>query len=88
MIKSVSETIKIEQKGRFRGILLCTLGASLLGYMLTGKWVIRGGDGVIRTGERVISGGDRVIQAGEGVIRGGDGVIRASEGVITAGQDF
>ena len=40
LIKSVSETIKNEakeQKGEFRGMLLGTLGASLLGNLLTGK---------------------------------------------------
>ena len=40
LIKSVSETIKNEakeQKGEFLGMLLGTLGASLLGNLLTGK---------------------------------------------------
>ena len=44
LIKVVSETIKNEakeQKGEFLEILLGTLGASLLGNLLTGKVTIR-----------------------------------------------
>ena len=43
LIKDISETIKNEakeQKGGFLGILLCTLGASLLGNLLSGKGTI------------------------------------------------
>ena len=50
LIKSVSETIKnetTEQKGRFLSILLGTLGASLLGNLLTGKDTTRAGEGRI-----------------------------------------
>ena len=51
LIKSVSETIKNEakeQKGRFFSMLLGTLGASLLGNLLTCKVKIRAGEGKIR----------------------------------------
>ena len=54
-IKGVSETIKIEakeQKGGFLGMLLGTLGSSLLGKLLTGKGKIRAGEGTIRAGEK------------------------------------
>ena len=54
LIKWVSETIKNEakkQKGRFLGMLLGTLDASLLGNLLTGKGTIRAGKGTIRAGE-------------------------------------
>ena len=34
---------KKEQKGEFLGILLGALGASLLGNMLAGKGIVRGG---------------------------------------------
>ena len=54
LIKSVSETIKSEgkvQKGGFLGILLGTLGANLLGNLLTGKGTIRLGEETIRAGE-------------------------------------
>ena len=45
LIKDVSETNKNEtkeQKGVFLTMLLVTLGASLLGILLTGKGTIRG----------------------------------------------
>ena len=54
LIKGVSETIKNEakeQKGGFPSILLGTLGASLLGNLLTGKGTFRAGDGTIRAGQ-------------------------------------
>ena len=52
LIKGVCETIKNEvneQKGGFIGMLLGTLGAGLLGNLLTGKRTIRAGEGTIRT---------------------------------------
>ena len=52
-LKGVSETIKNEtkeQKGRFLTMLLGTLGAPLLGNLLTGKGFVRAGEGTIRTG--------------------------------------
>ena len=48
LVKVVSEIIKNEakeQKGAFSGMLLSTLGASLLGKLLTGKDTIRAGEG-------------------------------------------
>ena len=51
LIKGISEKIQNEakkQKGGFPGMLLGTLGASLLGNILTGKGVNRAGDGTIR----------------------------------------
>ena len=64
LLKGVSETIQNkakEQRGGFISMLLGTLGASLLGDLLTknlsGKGVIRGGKGVIRGGEGVIRAG-------------------------------
>ena len=53
LIKGVSETIKSEdkeQKGRFLGLLSGTLGVILLGNLLTGKVVIRAGEGTVRGG--------------------------------------
>ena len=52
--KRVSEIIKneaIEQKGGLLRMLLGTLGASLLGNLLTGKGTIRAGEGTIRAGQ-------------------------------------
>ena len=41
-----------EQRGGFLSMLLGTLGASLLGNLLTGgKGIMREGDGIVRTGE-------------------------------------
>ena len=55
LLKGVSKTIKnetIEQRGGFLGMLLGTLGASLLGNLLTGgKGMMRVGDGIVRAGE-------------------------------------
>ena len=48
LLKGISKTIKNEtkeQKGRFLGMLLGTLGDSLLGNMLTGKGMLRAGYG-------------------------------------------
>ena len=54
LIKGISEAIKNEakeQKGRFLPMLLRTLAASILGNTLTGKGVIRAGEGTIRVGQ-------------------------------------
>ena len=54
LLKGVSETIQHEAKEQRGGFLLGTLGASLLGDVLSkglsGKGVIRAGEGTIRTG--------------------------------------
>ena len=53
LLKGVSETIQHEakkQRGGFLSILLGTLGASLLGNILSGKGLIRAGKGAIRSG--------------------------------------
>ena len=49
LIKGVNETMK--QKGRFLTMSLGTLGASLLGCLLTGKGIIRAGERTIRAGQ-------------------------------------
>ena len=54
LLKGVSKAIKNEtkeQKGGFLIMLLGTLGASLLGNLLTGgKGIMRAGDGIVRAG--------------------------------------
>ena len=48
LIKGVTKTIKNEtkkQKGGFLSMLLGTLGASLLGNLLSGKGILRAGSG-------------------------------------------
>ena len=58
-LKGVTKTIKNEtkeQNGGFLSMLLCTLGASLLGNLLTGKGILRAGlgnkkgKGIVRAG--------------------------------------
>ena len=55
LIKGVSETIKNEAKEQIEGslgMLLGNLDVSLLGYLLTGKSIIRADKGTIRRGEK------------------------------------
>ena len=58
LIKGVSKAIKNEtkeQRGGFLSMLLGTLGASLLGNLLTGgKGIMRTGDGIVRAGEEKV----------------------------------
>ena len=55
LLKGISKTIENEtkeQRGGFLSMLLGTLGASLLGNLLTGgKGMMRAGDGIVRAGE-------------------------------------
>ena len=64
LLKVVTQTSQnevIEQKGGFLTMLLGTLGASLLGNLLTGKGVYRAGKG------------KGINTAGEGIVRAGYG---------------
>ena len=64
LLKGVTETVQNEvkkQKGGFLSMLLGTLGASLLGNLLTGKGVYRAGKG------------KGINTAGEGIVRAGYG---------------
>ena len=58
LLKGVSKAIKNatkEQKGGFSSMLLGTLGASLLGNLLTGgKDIMRAGDGIVRAGDGIV----------------------------------
>ena len=54
LLKGVSKKIENEtkeQRGGFLIMLLGTLGASLLGNLLTGKGMTRAGEGIVRAGE-------------------------------------
>ena len=54
LIKDASETIKNEakeKKGVFLSMLLGTLGASLLGHLLTGKGTIRATEDTLRAAQ-------------------------------------
>ena len=60
-LKTIENETK-EQRGGFLGMLLGTLGASLLGNLLTcEKGIMRAGDGIVRAG-------DGIVRAGEGSI--------------------
>ena len=66
MLKGVSKTIKNEtkeQKGGYLSMILGTLGASLLGNLLTGgKGIMRAGEGSVASRAK----GERIVRAGEG----------------------
>ena len=54
LLKGVTKTIENEtkeQRGGFLSMLLRTLGASLLGNLLTGKGMMRAGEEIVRAGE-------------------------------------
>ena len=56
LLKGVTKTIEKktkEQRGGFLSMLLGTLGASLLGNLLSGKGLARAGKGIVRAGEGV-----------------------------------
>ena len=53
LLKGVTETVQNEakeQKGGCLSMLLRTLGASLLGNILSGKGINRAGEGIVRAG--------------------------------------
>ena len=70
LLKGVSENEDKEQKGGFLSMLLGTLGASLLGNLLTGKGIYRAGKG---KGAIVKSQGRGIKRAGEWIVRAGYG---------------
>ena len=73
LLKEVTKTVQNkvkEEKGGFLSMLLGTLGASLLGNLLTGKGAIATsqGRGIYRAGK------------GKGINRAGEGIVRAGYG--------
>ena len=74
LLKGVTKTIENEtkeQKGGFLSMLLGTVGASLLGTLLTGKGIVRSGSGNNK--------GKGIVRAGSGNNEG-KGVVRAGYG--------
>ena len=60
LLKGTNKTIENEikkQEGGFLSLLLGTLGASLLGNLLTGKGLYRTGKGMYRTGKGIYKTG-------------------------------
>ena len=81
LLKGVTKTVQNEakeQKGGFLSMLLGTLGASLLGNLLTGKGAIATsqGRGIYRAGK------------GKGINRVGKEVLRAGYGSRSSKMDF
>ena len=69
LLKGVTKTIKNEtkeQKGGFLSMLLGTLGASLLGNLLTGKGIVRAGS--VRSSSSALQNKKRkeIVRAGSG----------------------
>ena len=65
LLKGVSKTIENEtkeQRGGFLSMLLATLGASLLGNLLTDKGIMRAGEGSLASRAK----GEGIVRAGEG----------------------
>ena len=65
LLKIISKTIENEtkeQRGGFLIMLLGTLGASLLGNLLTGKRMMRAGEGSVASRTK----GEAIVRAGEG----------------------
>ena len=61
LLKGVTESVQNEvkeQRGRFLSMLLGTLGASLLGNLLTGKGINKKGKGINRAGEGIVRAGE------------------------------
>ena len=61
LLKGITESVQNEikeQKDGFLSMLLGTLGASLLGNLLTGKGVNKKGKGIHRSGEGIVRAGE------------------------------
>ena len=61
LLKGVTESVRTEvkeQKTGFLSMLLGTLGAILLGNLLTGKGVNKKGKGIHRAGEGIVRAGE------------------------------
>ena len=74
LLKGETKTMKNEnkeQKGGFSSMSLSTLGASLLGNLLTGKGILRAGSGNKK--------GKRIVRAGSGNKKG-KGILIAGTG--------
>ena len=67
LLNEVTKTIKNEtkeQKGGFLSMLLGTLGASLLGNLLTGKGIVRAGSGRPSSSASQNKKGKGIVKAG------------------------
>ena len=61
LLKGVTESVQNDvkkQKGKFLSMLLGTLGASVLGNILTGKRINKKGKGINRAGKGIVRAGE------------------------------
>ena len=61
LLKGVTESVQNDvkkQKGQFLSMLLGTLGASVLGNILTGKRINKKGKGISRAGKGIVRAGE------------------------------
>ena len=61
LLKGITESVQMKmkkQKGGFLSMLLGTVGAGLLGNLLTGKGVHKKGKGIHRAGEGIVRAGE------------------------------
>ena len=75
LLKGVTKTIENEtkeQRAGFLSMLLGTLGASLLGSLLTGKGMLRAGEGSVTSRAK-----------GEGIVRAGEGAKKNPKFAVT-----
>ena len=76
LLKGVTKAIineTKEQKGGFLSMLLGTLGASLLGNLLTGKRIVRAGSGGNKKGKGIVRAGSSGNKKGKWIVRAGSG---------------
>ena len=86
LLKGVTKTIKNETKEQKRGflsMLLGTLGASLLGNLLSGKGIVRAGSGN-KKGKGIVRAGYGN-KKGKGIVRAGSG-NKKGKGIVRAGS--
>ena len=58
LLKEITKSVQNEIKEQIGGFLSMSLGASLLGNLLTGKGVIKKGKGIHRAGEGIVRAGE------------------------------
>ena len=69
LVSGVTKTIKNDienQSGNGIGMILGTLGASLVGNLLSGRGLYRSGHGITRSGHRITRSGHAITRSGNG----------------------
>ena len=89
LLKGVTKTIKNEtkeQKGGFLSMLLGTLGASLLGNLLSGKGIVRAGSGRPLSSALQNKKGKGIVRAGSGCPLSSASQNKKGKGISRAGS--